>query len=159
MFLTQDQFTQVVAYTPLISIDFIVRNPAGQVLLGRRTNKPAQGYWFVPGGRIFKDEIIEHAFMRIGRAELGVPLSIDQGRFLGVYEHFYKDSTFDDFLSTHYVVLAFEISSEFDLMELPLSQHVTFRWFEVEYLMSSESVHHNTKAYFDTRNPDGFTNA
>ncbi|MBJ6922853.1 GDP-mannose mannosyl hydrolase, partial [Vibrio cholerae] len=41
-------FKTVVASTPLVSMDLIVRNRYGQVLLGLRTNRPAQGFWFVP---------------------------------------------------------------------------------------------------------------
>jgi colanic acid biosynthesis protein WcaH len=45
-----ETFKTVIASTPLISIDLIVRNNQQQILLGKRLNKPAQGYWFVPGG-------------------------------------------------------------------------------------------------------------
>lgn len=50
MFLRQEDFATVVRSTPLVSLDFIVENSRGEFLLGKRTNRPAQGYWFVPGG-------------------------------------------------------------------------------------------------------------
>lgn len=50
MFLRQEDFAAVVRTTPLISLDFIVENGQGEILLGQRLNRPAQGYWFVPGG-------------------------------------------------------------------------------------------------------------
>jgi colanic acid biosynthesis protein WcaH len=43
-------FKKIVESTPLISIDLVVRNDQGSVLLGKRTNRPAQNFWFVPGG-------------------------------------------------------------------------------------------------------------
>ena len=49
MFLRQEDFATVVRSTPLVSLDFIVENSRGEFLLGKRTNRPAQGYWFVPG--------------------------------------------------------------------------------------------------------------
>ena len=52
MFLRQEDFATVVRSTPLVSLDFIVENSRGEFLLGKRTNRPAQGYWFVPGGRV-----------------------------------------------------------------------------------------------------------
>ena len=52
MFLSQQAFATVVESTPLISIDLIVENEQGEILLGKRTNRPARGYWFVPGGRV-----------------------------------------------------------------------------------------------------------
>ncbi|MCJ8315249.1 MAG: GDP-mannose mannosyl hydrolase, partial [Saccharospirillaceae bacterium] len=34
-------FQSIVKHTPLVSIDLIVRNSKGQILLGKRNNKPA----------------------------------------------------------------------------------------------------------------------
>ena len=48
MFLRQEDFATVVRSTPLVSLDFIVENSRGEFLLGKRTNRPAQGYLFVP---------------------------------------------------------------------------------------------------------------
>lgn len=148
MFLTQDQFTGVVASTPLVSIDFVARNSSGQVLLGKRTNKPAKDFWFVPGGRILKSERLASAFERLSHVEFGQALPQKEGRFLGVYEHLYDDSSFDDAVSTHYVVIAYEVALEAQLTGLPAAQHAKFRWFSVEELLASDSVHENTKAYF-----------
>ncbi|MCV5153638.1 GDP-mannose mannosyl hydrolase, partial [Escherichia coli] len=65
MFLRQEDFATVVRSTPLVCLDFIVENSRGEFLLGKRTNRPAQGYWFVPGGRVQKDETLEAAFERL----------------------------------------------------------------------------------------------
>ena len=43
MFLPADTFRTVVASTPLVSIDLLVRNLQGELLLGERLNRPAQG--------------------------------------------------------------------------------------------------------------------
>ena len=55
---------EVIKHTPLVSIDLIVRNGKDQILVGLRTNEPAKGFWFVPGGRILKNERITEAFKR-----------------------------------------------------------------------------------------------
>ncbi len=47
-------FLKVIDAAPLVTIDLIIRNPKSDVLLGKRLNRPAQGFWFVPGGRIRK---------------------------------------------------------------------------------------------------------
>ena len=52
--LETELFKSIVEHTPLISIDLIIRNEDGKALLGQRLNRPAQNYWFVPGGRILK---------------------------------------------------------------------------------------------------------
>jgi len=85
-------FKTVIDSTPLISIDLVVRDEAGRILLGQRLNRPAKGFWFVPGGRILKDESLVDAFKRLTLNELGIELGIGLARYLGLYEHFYDDS-------------------------------------------------------------------
>ncbi len=65
MLLPLNTFKTIIEHAPLISIDLVVENKQGEVLLGRRNNRPAQGYWFVPGGRILKDELMSDAFKRL----------------------------------------------------------------------------------------------
>ena len=95
MLLDADRFRTVVAATPLVSIDLIVRRADGAILLGERLNRPAQGCWFVPGGRIRKNESLD-GLSRLSEGELGRVFSRDRARLLGVYEHFYRDSVFGE---------------------------------------------------------------
>lgn len=146
--LDRTQFQQIVAATPLISIDLIVRNERGHILLGRRLNRPAQGFWFVPGGRVRKNERLTDAFWRLTEEELGIAASRDNARFLGTYEHFYADNFSDEDFSTHYVVLGYEMAWQGAQDELPLSQHDQYRWCSVNELLKDSSVHQHTKDYF-----------
>lgn len=144
-------FGVVLENTPLVSIDLIIENKNGQILLGLRNNKPAKDFWFIPGGRIFKDEKLSDAFIRIAENELHIELDISSANFQGVYEHFYEDSFLDDCMTTHYVVLAYKISADIDIYSLPLEQHNIYRWFDLEELVTSVNVHHFTKNYFQRR--------
>ncbi|HHQ4572112.1 TPA: GDP-mannose mannosyl hydrolase [Aeromonas veronii] len=146
--LDKGQFQQIVAATPLISIDLIVRNELGQILLGRRLNRPAQGFWFVPGGRVRKDERLNDAFWRLTEEELGVAASRGSARLLGPYEHFYADNFSGEDFSTHYVVLGYEVAWQGQQDALPISQHDQYRWFYVADLLQDPSVHQHTKDYF-----------
>ncbi|WP_288363711.1 GDP-mannose mannosyl hydrolase [uncultured Spongiibacter sp.] len=150
MWLDEKQFEAVVAATPLVSIDLVIRDSSKKVLLGQRANRPAKGFWFVPGGRIQKNENISAAFSRLLSVELGVTgYSIDSGRFLGVYQHFYSDSVFGNSPSTHYVVLGFElVFGNLDIREMPLQQHQGYKWFSVSDLVAMDDVHQHTKDYF-----------
>ena len=143
-----ETFKTVVASTPLVSIDLIIRNSQEQVLLGLRNNRPAQGYWFVPGGRIQKDERLEDAFSRLVEVELGVEAKFQKAGFLGPYQHFYADNFSGDSFSTHYVVLGYELLLDIDLNNLPTDQHQNYRWFGVDELLASDQVHQHTKDYF-----------
>lgn len=146
--LPREQFLEVVERAPLTSIDLIVRDPAGRVLLGLRRNQPARGWWFVPGGCIRKDETLDVAFNHIARGELGVDARRADARFLGVYEHFYPDNAGDrPGFGTHYVVQGYALDVE-ALPVLPPEQHSEYRWLPVDALMDDPLVHENTKAYF-----------
>ncbi|MDO6764788.1 GDP-mannose mannosyl hydrolase [Agarivorans sp. 1_MG-2023] len=141
-----DTFKTVIQSTPLVSIDFIVRNASGQILLGKRNNRPAKGYWFVPGGRILKDEAFSVAIARLLNQELG--LEANSAQFKGIYQHFYDDNFSADDFTTHYVVLAYELRVERALLALPEEQHCEYQWFTEEALLLDRDVHEHCKWYF-----------
>lgn len=151
MFIDNNVFSQVIKITPLVSIDLIIKNHQSQVLLGKRNNSPAQNYWFVPGGRIRKNETFEQAFTRLTLQELGQSLSLKDAIFLAPYQHFYIDSMFDEQISTHYVVLAYQLIMSENLLNLPFEQHHYYKWFDVDELLSNQQVHPFTKDYFNNK--------
>jgi len=146
--LPQDIFACIVKYAPLISIDLIVENNKGFFLLGKRKNQPAKGFYFVPGGRILKGETIKQAFKRISNEELGIDLKFKNAIFLGVYEHFYRNSFVSENIPTHYIVLAYKIKINNNLQNLPKEQHSHYKWFSKEEILESKDVHYYTKLYF-----------
>lgn len=147
MFLSQETFYAIINNTPLISIDLIVKNTQGQVLLGKRNNPPAQNFWFVVGGRIRKNETITDAFARLTLQELGQSFSLRHAKFIAPYQHFYDDSIFGNNISTHYVVLAYELVVD-DLNNLPIEQHSRYQWFNIDEILNNDRVHQYTKDYF-----------
>jgi colanic acid biosynthesis protein WcaH len=147
MHLDEQTFLRIVDATPLVSVDLVVRDSEGRVLLGQRTNRPAQGFWFVPGGRIRKNERIDNALTRIAQAELGA--NADEAEFMGVYEHLYPDNFSGQAgISTHYIVLAYTCEFPPQTQPQPDAQHSQFKWWKVEDLLRSAEVHENTKRYF-----------
>jgi len=146
-YLRGELFKTIIDHIPLVSVDLIVKHK-GKVLLGKRVNRPAQGYWFTLGGRVLKNESIKDAIQRIGKLELGILIE-NEPKFIGVFEHLYNDSIFDD-VSTHYVNLAYEIEVS-DLEDLPKDQHNAYRWFGLEELIQSDEVHKYVKDYFTTQ--------
>ncbi len=142
-------FERVIRFTPLVSIDIIVRSKEGLVLLGRRKNEPAKGRFFVPGGRITKNESLQAAFKRITLAELGLERELKQARFIGVYEHLYKENVFEKKgFGTHYVVLAYELTLPDVPESLPTQQHQDYVWKSEQEILTWPAVHEHTKAYF-----------
>jgi colanic acid biosynthesis protein WcaH len=157
MLLSDDAFRTVIDSTPLVSIDLVVSNDCGEILLGERLNRPAQGTWFVPGGRVRKNERLDAAFERLTTDELGRPSNREQARLLGVFEHFYDDSVFSDApgsASTHYVVLAYALpwAMPDGAHAWPQEQHARFRWWALQAAALSDAVHSNSKAYLSFLN-------
>ena len=142
--LDDQTFETVINSTPLISIDLLVKKD-NKILLGKRINKPAQGYLFSIGGRVYKNETIDNAMMRIAKNELNIELKLTP-RFIGVFEHFYDDSIYQD-VSTHYVNLAYEIKIE-GTLNLPSEQHNEYQWLTIDELLKSKQVYKYVKDYF-----------
>lgn len=146
--LPAEQYLEVVARTPLVSIDLVVRDTQRRVLVGRRRNEPAAGSWFVPGGAIRKNETLDAAFARITWAELGRSLARRDAQLLGVFEHFYPSNFMRaPGIATHYVVLAHTLSVD-ALPALPPDQHDAYRWMTEVELREHPQVHPYTRAYF-----------
>jgi colanic acid biosynthesis protein WcaH len=147
--LDDDTFACIVRHAPLVSVDIIIRDPQRHVLVGHRVNEPAKGQYFVPGGVIRKNETIQVAFARILDAETGLRLSIDEAKFVGVFEHFYGTNRFgDEEYGTHYVTLAYEITLANRPAVKPDHQHSDMRWMSEADISQAPDVHPNAKAYF-----------
>lgn len=142
-----DKFKTLVDIAPLISIDFIVRNNEDKILLGKRVNKPAKDYFFTLGGRVFKNETINEAKKRLLKDEIGLNIEDFNPKFIGVFEHFYKDSFVNDNISTHYVNLAYEIEVSY-IQDLQKAQHNIYVWLSKDEIMNSKEVYKYVKDYF-----------
>jgi len=111
----EEEWATIVRNVPIVSVDLLVRTPDG-VLLTERTNRPAKGEWFVPGGRVHKGERLVEAVGRVAREELGVEVEIEER--LGAYEHLYDDADVDGAGGKHYLANGFLVrtdATEFDL--------------------------------------------
>jgi len=135
----EEEWRVIVENAPIVSVDLLVECPAG-IVLGKRTNEPASGEWFVPGGRLHKGERLHDAVHRIGSAELGVDVEIQDQ--LGTFEHFYETS--EAGYEKHYVAHGFHVRTA-DTVFDPDTQHSAVAVFEE---LPSE-LHDYVKAYVD----------
>lgn len=140
-------FKIVIENTPLVSIDFIIENNESKYLLGKRVNKPAKGYWFTLGGRIFKNEKIEDAIKRLSKKEFNHKITKEKITFYGTFEHFYDNSFADKSISTHYIVLVYKLKIEENL-SLPKDEHCEYNYFSKDEIMSNSYIHKYVKDYF-----------
>ena len=148
-FLENEEWKYCVKRLPIIAIDLIIKNQKSEILMGRRLNNPAKNLFFVPGGRIFKNEKINDAIQRISHNELGRTYSIKEVSFINYFEHFYSNSLWiDKDITTHYIVLAFKVnSSTNDKFNLD-SQHSEYKWFLKDH-NNNLNIHNYSKVYFN----------
>lgn len=158
MKLSEEQFKQILRDTVLISLDLLIVNERQEVLLGRRRNAPAGGYWFVPGGRIYKGESPEKALARISRQEIGMELSSQNVVLYGIYHHAHGDNFFHDpeIGATQYLVIACLFRSNSQVTYLSDVQHEELRFFPIGDVTAHPDVHELTKYYFCDRPPNVF---
>ncbi|WP_227357580.1 NUDIX domain-containing protein [Haladaptatus salinisoli] len=130
-----NEWATIVENVPLVSVDLVIRHDGG-IVLGFRKNEPAKGEWFVPGGRVFKNEKLNDAVARVAKEELGTTVTIE--RQLGVYEHFYETSEVAGVESKHYLANAFLVKTDTDKLDTD-DQHAEFRVFHPPF---DEAVHH-----------------
>lgn len=75
-----------------------------KILLGLRSRQPLKDTWFTPVGRVRKNEPWQIYLRRIAQNELGYKIDdIDGFHLMGIGDHFYPNSSFDEYVSTHYV--------------------------------------------------------
>ncbi len=154
--LSEDLFSTACAALPLVSVDLMVTRPCEQgreLLLGLRNNRPAQGWWFTPGGRIRKNEALTSAMWRVAQDEIGLnPEWLGRAKLLGAWDHFYADSAFDPDISTHYVNQPHAVhlsTAEAHTLKLPIgngSQHLEWRWMPITEAQNDERVHAYVRA-------------
>lgn len=148
------QFAQACGALPLVSIDLVLTDEAGRLLLGLRQNAPARDWWFTPGGRIRKNEPLAEARRRIAAEELGLPdAALRRATLMGAWDHFYPDSAFDAAISTHYVNLALWLpltADEITALTLPAGvgeQHAAWQWMPLKQAEADEAVHPHVRVY------------
>jgi colanic acid biosynthesis protein WcaH len=137
------EWETVVSNVPLVSVDLVVETDDG-VVLGKRENEPAKGEWFVPGGCVRKHERLRDAVGRVARDELGCAVEIE--RQLGVYEHLYDTSEFDDTDGKHYVPVGYHVSPEDGAVFDADDQHSEVETFQPPFEFD---LHPYVEAYLD----------
>jgi colanic acid biosynthesis protein WcaH len=149
-FLNSADFERAVRTLPLVSVDWVLLNPAGQILLGNRRNAPARLWWFTPGGRVRKNEPLNLCLQRLAFDELGLkPSDVHGVKLMGVWDHFYEDSAFSTEVSTHYVNLPhlLRLPHTLDPKALPSDQHSVWRWQDVKAAAVAYDVHPYVRLY------------
>lgn len=145
--MNKETFTTIVQNVPLVSADLCLVFD-DKILLGKRNNDPLKGYWFTPGGRILKNESYMDCLERVALSELG--LNIDKFgvlKLMGVWDHFYKNSSVDENISTHYVNLPHYCFLKEQPIIVADNQHDDFSWFDLKLVKDGNFFHEYLQNY------------
>ena len=137
-----DKWETIVRHVPIVSVDLLVRDEGG-IVLGKRTNEPAKGEWFIPGGRVHKSETRREAVHRVAEAELNISVKIVES--LGAYEHIYDTSDIEGVESKHYLANGYVVDVQDGSPETD-EQHDSVQVFRSR----PESLHDHIRAYVDS---------
>lgn len=147
MFLNKKSFLDIISKTPLCSIDILI-NINNKYLFGLRENKPAYGYYFVPGGRILKNEDYNKTILRILKKELGLKFRNIKFSIIGIYNHFYKNNVYGvKNINTHYFVCAIKVVLKGDVTFQNDNQHSKFILLTKKQALVHKKVHNYSKIY------------
>jgi len=84
--LSYEEFLESLRLCPRLTVELLVKNKKGEVLLVKRLRPPFKGYWHLPGGFLLKSESITNCAKRLSLEELGFELNLRDGKFLGLFE-------------------------------------------------------------------------
>jgi len=95
---------------PIVCIDGIVKNDFGEYLLVKRLNEPLKDEYWIPGGRLLKNESLEQAIIRKMQEELGITVEIVG--LIGFFEDFYPEAQVNVRYGLHVISFVFLLSSK-----------------------------------------------
>jgi len=148
--LSVKDFADVVKKTPIVAVDLIIEKEDGRILLGRRRNNPAKGFFFTFGGVLMKNETLSSAVSRISLNELGYVLCKSMLSFNGVFECIFDENFLDNIeFSSHYINLSYYFEDKNDFVR-PLigttetgykDQHLEYVLLRPEEIQNDPSMH------------------
>ena len=71
----QADYDKILSLMPIVCVDCVIEYN-GKILVVRRKHEPAAGQWWIPGGRLYKDETLENCAIRKALEEVGLHCKI-----------------------------------------------------------------------------------
>lgn len=91
--ISPEMFRRFLAVLPIATVNILIIR-GNEVLLVKRLNEPAKGFWFTPGGIILKGEGVEACALRVCREETG--LTVELNKLIGVYDEYWSEGYFTE---------------------------------------------------------------
>jgi ADP-ribose pyrophosphatase YjhB (NUDIX family) len=107
---------------PICCVDLVITYN-DKCLLVKRAEEPAKGQWWLPGGRIMKNEEIKYAALRKAWEEVG--LECEFVSELGVNECIFDEGPFGS--GVHTIGIVCLLKAKKDIVKLD-STHTDYKW-------------------------------
>lgn len=122
MYIEPILFEKICQSIPILCVDGIVTLDR-KILLLKRKNEPAKGEWWVPGGRVKKNETLDEAIVRKIKDETGLEVKIDKQ--FGLFETIFDDK--------HTVNICYILTTDNQNVLID-EEHEDYGWFDFQSL-------------------------
>lgn|SRR3989338_7539970 len=124
----EKEYNKIISNVPICCVDLVIAYK-GKVLLVYRNGPFFKNKWFVPGGRIYKNETIEEAVKRKAFEETGLKVKIIKQ--LGVYQAFEENEDSKEINGFHTIGIGFLVEPV-SLSEIKLDETSSaFKWISL----------------------------
>mgnify|MGYP001216333559 FL=1 len=120
MIIEENLYKDIIHALPILCVDLLIKNSDGKHLLHLRDNEPLKNEWWVPGGRVHKEEKIHRAASRKCKEELGLVLT--NWKIVGIYEDTYDKNSFETSTIFHGVSIVLAVLKDIDENEIILDE-------------------------------------
>ncbi|MFZ4776051.1 MAG: NUDIX domain-containing protein [Terrimicrobiaceae bacterium] len=141
MHIPEPIYKDIIAFLPILCVDLLILHE-NRCLLLRRTNEPALGQYWFPGGRVHKYEKLVDATARIAKEETG--LSCNFREIVSVEETIFlrnESRTLEGDKHTINICCKMKLTSAPDIVRLD-TYHDAFKWVNRIDLDFHEAVRH-----------------
>ena len=121
-------YQEIYENVPIACVDILITNN-DKFLLAKRTCKPAQFEWWLPGGRIWKNERLADAASRKVKEEFGLEYPASDFNFLSCKETIFPDSNYGGPIHTVNIVYKIDLKED-PKINLDTASHSAYTWFE-----------------------------
>ncbi len=133
-------YKKILDNMPVACVDLLIYND-NKVLLVLRKDDPAKGEWFVPGGRIFKNEKLEYGAIRKAREEVGLDITLEKQ--IGCFDLFFDKGVFDNIKDgVHTISVVYLCSLKDTKQKIKIDNtSLDARWFDLKNKKELEKTH------------------
>ena len=122
----EEKYKMIMENMPIVCTDGVIVNDNGEYLLVYRNNHPLKGEYWLPGGRVMKNETLCEAVKRKMNQELGIDVEIE--RLLGFFETVFQKTRVSGIGGFHAISFVFLLKPLQEKIVLD-SQSSDWKWF------------------------------